>query len=300
MTNIKKAFKDFKNRDVSVMLNTSLTNYSTMRLSSLGNIAKVTTVDGLKKLGEVLIKHEIEYRIIGLGANQLLSNDKELMWIKLNLKYDKESNNEYKELYSFPASVTLNQLSSLASRYGLCGWEVFTGIPATIGGAVFMNAGTAMGEISSVIESVEVLEDFCTIKKMNLTESNFEYRKNNFLEKNQIIISVQLKHLGKNNEIVDKIKNYLEFRKSTQPLNTKNCGCMFKNYSEVAKAGKYIDILGLKGLTNGNLRVSRKHSNFMENYNDASFDDFIKMKEEVLSDLYRFYGLKFELEVKYL
>jgi UDP-N-acetylmuramate dehydrogenase len=107
-----------------------------------------------------------------------------------------------------------------------------------------------------------------------------------------------MNHLGVDSAISQKIKDYLEYRKKTQPLATKNCGCVFKNPHKELQAGRLIDSLGLKGLQLGNLRISPKHANFMENQGESNWDQFKSLVNVIQFEMNTFYGIEFELEVK--
>src|SRR5690606_27919496 len=106
----------------------------------------------------------------------------------------------------------------------LIGWEVFSGIPASLGGAIFMNAGTGLGEICEIVDSVRVMDREANIREVTKNNLKFSYRHNHFIEPGEIIISAKLINKGLDEKIGEKIKDYLDFRKNTQPLNTKSCG----------------------------------------------------------------------------
>lgn len=285
--------------DIEVLNATNLGKFSTFKLRKDGNVVVANSVDGLRVLGSYLKENSFKYDFVGLGANQILNRvEDKFVYIRVNLPNSNEKLKTYRDEYELSASTTLNHLTNAAMKFGLSGWEVFTGIPATLGGAIFMNAGTGLGEIGSVIREVKVLKNFEEIIDIKINNDSFRYRGNNFLEHGDIILSAVMTHKGFDKTIPQKIKDYLNYRKSSQPLSTKNCGCVFKNYNSDVRAGMSIDKLGLKGISNGGLRVSNMHANFFENFDDASFDQFIELKSLIDDYSYRFLGLKFELEVK--
>ena len=134
-----------------------ISKYSTIKLKAVGNIVIVKTIEALEKSIKLLNEKKIKFLIVGWGANQVLVNTESVVLIKLSFEFDRSSYGELLKEYTFPASAPLTFLTSLASKYGLKGWEVFTGIPASVGGAVYMNAGTALGEIGSLVKSIKVL-----------------------------------------------------------------------------------------------------------------------------------------------
>ena len=278
-----------------------LTKLSTMRLKAIGNLITVKSVEDLKQLLPALKDEKIGYRMLGWGANQLLPKESEIPYITLSLPFDKTYLDEVRELYELPASVSLSIMSSHAVKNGLKGWEVFTGIPASLGGAIFMNAGTNLGEICSIIKEVTLVTSTGELKVEIINKESFSYRKNHFVEIGDVIVGAKLVHLGQSPEITNQIKEYLALRNRTQPLKESTCGCIFKNYnksSDICRAGMFIDIIGLKGFTHKDIQISPKHANFMVNLGDSNLDDISKTIDIVKKELMLQYGVEFETEVK--
>lgn len=282
-----------------------LTKFSTMKLKSSGSICFVETIDALRALLEILKTNGIKYEPIGWGANVILPEEPSTLFIKLNMAFDKESVSAQKKEFWLPASAPLNILTSLASKYGFRGWEVFTGIPASLGGAIAMNAGTSLGEIGELVKEVKVLRGSGKLEDVKIHKGSFSYRKNNFLSDGDIIIEALLFYKTIDLKVSEEIKNYLDMRNNSQPLREKTCGCMFKNkietrgnHSVTCRAGQYIDIMGLKGLTLDGLRVSPKHANFMENQAQTSANAVKKLVSLTLRELELHYGVTFETEVR--
>jgi UDP-N-acetylmuramate dehydrogenase len=196
------------------------------------------------------------------------------------------------------ASTSLNMLTAAAVKFNLSGWEVFTGVPASFGGAIFMNAGTRLGEIGDLIKSIKVLRFSGEIVNIQKDKESFSYRKNNFAGVGDVILSAVIKHNGFDESISQKIKDYMVHRKSTQPIASKTCGCVFKNYSPELPAGKAIDVLGLRGMSYKGIEISDKHCNFFENKKEAKVESFLELSSFVTEQLERYYGVEFELEVK--
>ena len=278
--------------------NQDLTSYTTFKLASRGDLIEVNSVAALQKLLPLLVKEKISYNVVGWGANQILPAVCTGVIIHLNFPLEPSNLNEVRDEYHLPASIGLNQLTAHAVKHGLKGWEVFTGIPASLGGAIYMNAGTNLGEIGALITSVELVTPSGDWREERISSSSFSYRKNHFVSPGEIIVAAKIKHLGLDHEIPGKIKSYLEYRKTTQPLATRNCGCVFKNPNKSLPAGKLIDLLQLKGVSHGGLRISPKHGNFMENTSQATWNDFHSLVKLIQFQLDHFYGIEFELEVK--
>lgn len=292
-----EGLKKLKIDDVVFKFDVDLEKYTTIKLAGIGSIAIASSETGLKKLILALSSLAQKYRLIGWGANQVLLNTKDTLFIKLNFPFSKDIFTIKKTEFELPASTPLNQLTSIATKFGFKGWEVFTGIPASLGGAICMNAGTSLGEIGDLIKSVRIMGGDGKIKNYLCDESSFCYRRNNFLEAGDIIVSAIVQHKGLDDSLREKIENYLDYRKKSQPLTTKNCGSVFKN-NPCFPAGKTIDLLGLKGFGLENLIVSFKHGNFIENLNKASASEFDKMVQLLNREMENYSGQRFELEVK--
>lgn len=275
-----------------------LTSYTTMRLASRGDLVEVFSVDSLKALLPVLVKHKKQYLVVGWGANQILPAVCDKIIIHLDFPFDQSYLETQKDEYVLPASVGLNYLTAHAVKFGLKGWEVFTGIPASLGGAIYMNAGTNLGEIGTLVKKVQLVTPSGELREEVLSEKSFSYRHNHFVKDGEVIVGAVLFHHGIEPAISQKIKDYLEYRKKSQPLATKNCGCVFKNPYKELQAGRLIDQIGLKGLAVGGLRVSPKHANFIENTGSSNWDQFQSLVHIIKSNMDHFYGIEFELEVK--
>lgn len=284
--------------DIEFEKNKDLTSYTTMRLASRGDVAEVKSIEALQKLLPVLVKQNRTYLVVGWGANQILPAVCEDLIIHLNFPFDPSYLDVIRDEYDLPASLGINYLTSHAVKFGLKGWEVFTGIPASLGGAIYMNAGTNLGEIGSLIKRVRIVSKEGILREEVMTEKSFSYRHNHFLQSGDVIVGATMFHRGTDEAISAKIKEYLEYRRKTQPLATKNCGCVFKNPHKELQAGRLIDLMGLKGFQIGGLRVSPKHANFIENTASSNWDQFESLVKVIKTSMDHFYGIEFELEVK--
>ena len=284
--------------DLEYLEQENLTSYTTFKLSSVGDLVKVKSVEALKKLLPTLASEQLPYLVVGWGANQILGAKVKEKVIYLEFPFDPTYLGELREEYTLPASLGLNHLTAHASKFGLQGWEVFTGVPASLGGAIYMNAGTNLGEIGSIVKRVQLITPTGELREELISEKSFSYRKNHFVRPGEVIIGAVVVPLGIDPMITQKIREYLEYRKKTQPLTTKNCGCVFKNPMKELPAGKLIDLLQLKGVGVGDLRISPKHGNFMENSGKADWDQFRDLVDLINLEMDHLYGIEFELEVK--
>lgn len=277
---------------------TDLTNFSTFRMRSQGDLVIVKTEEALAVLLKTLKSVARTWRMLGWGANQVLAPRESDLLIQLDFPHESESLSVVRDEYNLPASLGLNLLTAHAIKFGTKGWESLTGIPASLGGAIFMNAGTALGEIGGIVKRVRLMNSDGIIREEVITPQSFKYRKNTFVQKDEVIIGAVLVHHGLDSALPEKIRSYQEYRRQTQPLATKNCGCVFKNAATTRQAGRLIDLTGLKGLTVGALRVSHKHANFMENVGGAGATDFLEITRLINQQMNLHWGVAFELEVK--
>jgi len=289
---------------IEIELNKDLSKFSTMKLKAVGDLILIKNLDGLKSVVSIFYKNNEPYRILGWGANILLPKSSPIPYLQLEFEYDKSVFDSIQNEYYLPASVSLATLTSHANKFGIKGWEVFTGIPATLGGAIFMNAGTNLGEIGSLATEVLLITKNGEEKLIKIDGHSFSYRKNNFVNSGDVIAYVRLKHFGQDSEISKKIKDYLEMRNRTQPLKEATCGCVFKNHLDnvsgvTCRAGHFIDIMGLKGLEYKNLQISPKHANFMENKGESQYEDVLRFIEIIKSEMELQYGFSFETEVEF-
>ena len=289
-------YKSLIQEKIQINVSVNLEKYTTIKLGAVGDIAIVKTLEELKFLQNYCLSENIPYHIVGWGANQVLLNKRNYLFVKLQLN-EIDSLTEFKEEYELITSTPLNQMTFAAKKLGLKGWEVFTGIPASFGGAICMNAGTSLGEIGNLIKSVKYLDLNGNIIHKKVTPDDFKYRGNYFLKPGEIIISGVITHNGQDLELKNKISEYLIYREKTQPLKTKNCGSVFKNDGDF-KAGITIDKCGLKGLGINGIHISYLHGNFIENDNMGKAEDFERLTEIIKIELERYSGRKFELEVK--
>ena len=159
----------------------------------------------------------------------------------------------------------------------LSGFEFAYGIPGTLGGAVYMNAGAWGGEMKDVITNVKAMDRLGNVKTYNLEELNFSYRHSRFSETKEIIISAEI-HLNKSNkiDIKKKMDNLLFTRKSKQPIEFLSAGSTFKN-PKGTSASLLIDQCGLKGSSVGDAEVSTKHAGFIINKGNANFEQLMEL-----------------------
>ena len=211
-----------------------------------------------------------------------------------------QANNEDKNYYVTVSSGLTNVLlAKILLDNSLSGFEFAGGIPGTIGGAVYMNAGAYSLEMKNIVVSTKYLDlNTYEIKTIANNEHNFEYRKSIFQNLNTVILETTLKlQKGNKEEMKAKMQEYAEKRKTTQPLDKPSAGSTFKRGTDFITA-KLIDESGLKGYSIGGAQVSNKHAGFIINEKNATAKDIINLINYVKEKVYEKFGKTIEEEVK--
>ncbi len=279
----------------------SLSKYTTYKV---GGKAKVMVypknVDNLIKLMKVIKTHKLKYKVLGNGSNVLFSDDEfDGVIIRLNELDDVEFFGRGKVRVG--AGYSLMKLSLMAARRGLAGLEFASGIPGTVGGAVFMNAGAYKSDMGYVVSEVKVLTPDFRIITLENKEMNFHYR-SSFLQthRDYICLEVVLKLTKGDKDALDEvIKERRQRRVESQPLEYPSAGSVFRN-PEGMFAGKLIEDLGLKGKTIGGAMVSEKHANFIINYKKAKSSDIKKLIELVHDKVLEEYDVDMKIEQEFV
>ena len=192
--------------------------------------------------------------------------------------------------------VGMPTLIGYAIRHSLAGLEWAAGIPGTVAGCVVMNAGTKLGEMKDSVKAVRMVNMKGQVVDLETAQVRFEYRR--ALLPRGIVVGVwlQLKQ-GVRSEIARVVKDYLHYRRDSQPLAMPSAGCVFKNPPNDS-AGRLIEAVGLKGARVGDAEVSMKHANFMVNRGQARAADVMALIGKVRSVIRRRAGMRLDLELK--
>ncbi|CAI2644486.1 UDP-N-acetylenolpyruvoylglucosamine reductase [Apilactobacillus kunkeei] len=186
----------------------------------------------------------------------------------------------------------------VAQQHGLTGMEFAAGIPGSIGGAVFMNAGAYGGETAEVIESITVLTPENEIKTLSNSELDFGYRHSAVQDQDDIVLEATFKlSTGDKDEIQAEMDRLNELRESKQPLDLPSCGSVFKR-PEGYFAGKLIHDAGLQGYQSGGAQVSKKHAGFIVNIDNATATDYLNVIKHVQETVYAKNKVHLETEVR--
>jgi UDP-N-acetylmuramate dehydrogenase len=253
------------------------------------------TIAQLQDIYELLNRNNVPIFILGKGSN-LLVRDKGVKGVVLRAESRgfKTIGNELVVSAGYP----LQSLVIDTMRLGLSGLEPLVGIPGTIGGAVRMNAGGKYGDISRIVESVWIVDKKGKIESLAKAENElqFAYRSSNLQGK--LISDVIIKLASSDAEKVNsRIREILDEKRVTQPLDEWSAGCVFKNPPNQS-AGALIDQAGLKGHTSGGAQVSAKHANFIVNTGTATSKDVLKLISLIKKRVKRKFNIELELEIE--
>jgi UDP-N-acetylmuramate dehydrogenase len=250
-----------------------MSRYTTYRVGgeALAIVSPYNTEE-LVKLIKYLKDNKINFKILGNGSN-LVFPSKGYNGVLIKLDYFDTFYLKNDEL-KVGAGYSLMRAAMKCSRLGLSGLEFASGIPGSVGGAIFMNAGAYKSDMSQVVKSVTVLTPRYNVKTMSLKSLQFGYRDSYFHHHNGYVILQANIKLTKGN--ADEIMNIIQDRKirrmASQPLEYPSAGSVFRN-PEGMFAGALIEELGLKGYKIGDAEVSEKHANFIINKGNATGDD---------------------------
>jgi len=192
--------------------------------------------------------------------------------------------------------VGMPTLIGYAIRRSLAGLEWAAGIPGTVGGCLVMNAGTRLGEMKDSIKAVRIVTAKGDVRDLSAASIRFDYRRAHLPKGIVVGVWLQLRP-GIRAEIARIVKDYLHYRKDTQPLAMPSAGCVFKNPPRDS-AGRLLEAAGLKGMRIGDAEVSTKHGNFIVNRGHASAADVIGLIQKVRRMIKRKTGVRLDLELK--
>jgi len=299
--------------------NTELKNYTTFKIGGAADyFVDILSLKQLKRAIKICQRHKIEYRILGNGSNLLIDSAGIKNSVVLCLKKLNKIKIRHR-IITAQAGAYLSQIIGCAARSGLSGLENLTGIPATLGGALVMNAGAYGTEIGQFVKKVWVLsntpplkrrpstleENFCSgvcrclkVQKLKVRKLFFNYRNSTFKNlKNCVIIKAQLKLKPSDTKLVQQnIAQALKRRMQTQKVGYPSAGSTFMREGDILPA-KIIDELGLKGLRAGGAEVSRIHSGYIVNISQATSGDILELIAKIKQRIKAECGIELKEEI---
>ena len=283
-----------------VLYNEPLRKYSFTKTGGNAEVlVKLTNEQDLQNIIKYSNENNIELTILGNGSNVLISDNGIAGIVAITSDMNKIELLDG-DVISCYAGLTLKELTDFCIENSLTNLEFSCGIPGSVGGAIFMNAGAYGGEMKEVVQKVEVFIKNGEKKIYTNEQMEFSYRHSIIQETKEIISKVyfQMKK-GNKEEIISKVEELNKMRSDKQPLEYPSFGSVFKR-PEGYFAGKLIQDAGLQGLTVGGAQVSKKHAGFMVNINSATCEDYKNLIKEVQKKVFEDSGVVLECEVKIL
>lgn len=240
----------------------------------------------------------IAWRVLGAGSN-VLADDDEHHYVVVSMREVKGEVRFEGERVFVSAGYSLPRLCVDAARRGLSGIEGLGGIPGTVGGALWMNAGAYGHEIGTVVESVRVARSG-QIVEVPGHEVKWNYRHTSFREGELLLGATLRLHPDDSGKIITRMGEVKRQRMESQPHGARSAGCFFKNPpGSGLSTGKMIDEMGMKGERRGGAQVSPVHANFIVTEgDDARASDAIALAEEIRERIKREHGIELEYEVE--
>jgi len=278
----------------------SMANHTTWRIGGPADIL-VTPADlaDVEKIIRYANERGIPLTVIGNGSN-ILVRDRGIRGIVLKITRGLDKTDVDGLTIRAGAGAFLPVVAGLAAKHGLTGVEFAAGIPATVGGALVMNAGANGQSISSLVREVKVINPDGAFRVLTGPDLQFRYRGSVFQGQGMVIVETLLA-LQKDDPVLirGRMEEFLAGRRATQPLNLPNAGSIFANPPGLA-AGRLIEEAGGKGMQVGNARVSEKHANFIVNLGGATARDVLELMNQVRELVYAKHRLHLHMEVRVL
>ncbi len=287
-----------------VKIDEPMSEHTTFKIGGNADVfVKVDNEENIKKILNFAKKNNIQTTIIGNGSNILVKdNGIRGLVIKIdnkNININKINNKEVE--VTAGAGVLLGMLAQKLLKENISGFEFAAGIPGTIGGAIKMNAGAYGGEFKDIVVRTKYMDEEGNTKILSNNEQDFSYRHSIFSKNKWIILETTLTlNLEINSDkIKEKMDEYVESRKSKQPLNYPSAGSTFKRGKDFVTA-KLIDESGLKGYSIGGALVSDIHAGFVVNKGNATAKEVLELIEYVRNVVNKKFNKKLELEIEVL
>lgn len=283
-----------------VIPNVDIKKYTTYKVGGHAwALVSPYTVSDLQQLLRLLKDKHIKFKVIGFGSNLIFDDG---MYEGVLIRLDNLDGLTIRDReITVGAGYSLMKLSLKTARLGLSGLEFASGIPGSIGGAIFMNAGAYNSDMGYVVRSIRVLTPDLEVKTMYNYELDFHYR-SSFLQKNPGYICLEAKIIlrpGNIDEITELISNRRQRRMESQPLEYPSAGSVFRN-PEGKSAWSLIEEIGYKGKHIGDAYVSEKHANFIINKGHAKGSDVKKLILEIQQKVKEEKGITLKIEQEFV
>ncbi|CAM3814185.1 UDP-N-acetylenolpyruvoylglucosamine reductase [Bacillus luti] len=282
-----------------VLVNEPLARYTTMKIGGPADILIVPKhVTSIEKTLQLVKQYKTKWTVIGRGSNLLVS-DKGIEGVVIRLGEGLDHLEVENHRVRVGGGYPLIKLSTLLSRQGLAGLEFASGIPGSVGGAVYMNAGAHKSDISNVLSKALILFENGTIEWLMNREMEFSYRTSVLQTKRPgIVLEAEFQlQVGKREEIVRNMQKNKDYRRETQPWNHPCAGSVFRNPLPEF-AGNLVEKAGLRGYQIGGAQISEMHGNFIVNTGGASAQDVLSLIALIKHTIKDKFGIDMHTEVE--
>lgn len=281
-----------------VLFNEPLANHTTLKVGGPATIfVEPSSIESLEKTMQAIREHQVNWRVIGRGSNLLVSDEGiDGVVIKLGTGLSHLQINE--TVVRVGAGHSIISLAMQMSKHGLSGLEFAAGIPGSVGGAVYMNAGAHGADISRILTKAHVLFSDGTMRWLSKDEMDFSYRTSILQKKRGIVLEAAFQlEKGDKEKSGALMKSNKAYRKETQPWDAPCAGSVFRNPLP-NYAGKLIEDAGLKGFSIGGAQVSTKHGNFIINKGNATATDVLQLIDAIKQKILIEYHIRLETEIE--
>ncbi|MDQ0860228.1 UDP-N-acetylmuramate dehydrogenase [Bacillus sp. V2I10] len=282
-----------------VVQNEPLARHTTIKIGGPAEIfVEPNSIGDLKKTMDTVTESGVPWRAIGRGSN-LLVGDSGIKGVVIKLGKGLDHLEVDGDTITAGGGYSLIKLTTVISKQGLSGLQFAGGIPGSVGGAVYMNAGAHGSDMSKILVKAHILFEDGTMEWLTAEELDFSYR-TSLLQKKRpgICLEAVLKlEKGNREEIVAELQKNKDYRRETQPWDHPNCGSVFRNPLP-HYAGQLIQESGLKGYQIGGAKISELHGNFIVNTGNATAKDVLDLIDFVKKTIYEKHGVRMETEVE--
>lgn len=285
--------------DICLKMEEPMAKHTSFRIGGGAEVmAFPKTAQEMARLLKIAGDLGIRPRILGAGTN-VLAPDEGLPGLTICLKDCLAGCEQLDGTHiRVMAGVTMSRAAVYAANLGLSGLEFAHGIPGTVGGGVYMNAGAYGGEIRQVCRSVEVMDGSGNIRRLSAEEMGFSYRHSRLEETGEIVISADFALTeAEPQQILQRMKELIGKRSAAQPLDLPSAGSAFKRPAG-GYAAALIDEAGLKGFRVGNAAISEKHAGFAVNLGGATAEEVRQLLRQVSDRVFAHSGIRLEPEVR--
>lgn len=296
---MNKIIRELKKIKVYVKKNFNIKNLTAFKIGGKVDLfIKVESINQLINVIKILNKNKKKWIVLGNMTNILINEKKLKKAIIILTGNFNEIFIKDKKIFYAGAGVKIADLMNFVIKNGIGNMEFMAGIPGTIGGAIFMNAGAFGKNIGKLIKNIYVITPKLEYKNISNNGKIFSYRKSVFQKNKYIILGADFSYKKRNTSFIKKeILKILKFRQKKHPYNYPSAGSFFKNLKKYS-AGSLIEKAGLKGLKIGGAEVSEKHANFIINKGRAKFSDVIKLSGLIKKEVFKKFKIKLNEEVR--